>query len=135
MTARATASELPPYQDMLPYGVDDELGVMHMIDGEVCIDYADGEVKVQGFKDGGFGGGSVLLGSQAVYVWLDEGRQRDASGDDDNDDKMVGGMRLMHRDIVDVQARWVVLFDRLVSMCMRRALIPWSCSWHVHDRV
>eukprot|EP00890_Picochlorum_soloecismus_P003469 jgi/Picsp_1/4122/NSC_01632-R1_beach domain-containing protein len=106
MTTRATASELPPYQHMVPDGVDDELRLMHLIDGELCIDYADGEVKVQGCREGGFGGGNVLLGSRAVYVWLDEGRRMDTSGHDDaSHDDVVGGMRIMHRDMVDVQAR------------------------------
>ena len=107
MSTRATETELPPYGHMVPNGVHDELRLMHLLDGEICIDYADGEVKIQGSKDGGFGGGSVLLGSRAVYIWLEEGLRTDTSG---HDDDVVGGMRMMHRNIVDVQARCVVLF-------------------------
>jgi hypothetical protein len=107
MSTRATEIELPPYGHMVPDGVHDELRLMHLLDGEICIDSADGEVKVQGSKEGGFGGGSVLLGSRAVYVWLDRDLRTETS---DLDDSVVGGMRMMHRDLVDVQARCVVLF-------------------------
>ena len=107
MSTRTEEIELPPYWHMLPDGVDDELRLMHLLDGEIFVDYADGEVKVQGSKGGRFGGGSILLGSRAVYVWLDEGLRMDTSG---HDDVVVGGMRMMHRDVIDVQARCVVLF-------------------------